>query len=170
MSATTRPRLGSSSITSRRRSSTRSPWICESLTTFAAACRITAVGAALARRALAAAAVAAVAVAAVAAVAAAAAVAVAGPVAASSTPTGYTTVYAESQNGNIQRLDLKTGRSVSIRPRAAQRPRGPGAARGGGQGAGQQPQPGAPAGAGRATGEGQQPTQEQIQQMIQAPS
>src|SRR5262249_43095731 len=83
-------------------------------------------------------------------------------------PTDYTTVYAESQNGNIQRLDLKTGRSVSIRPRAAQRPRGPGAARGGGQGAGQQPQPGAPAGAGGEAGEGQPPQQEQIQQMIQA--
>jgi photosystem II stability/assembly factor-like uncharacterized protein len=83
-------------------------------------------------------------------------------------PTDYATVYAESQNGNVQRLDLKTGRSVSIRPRAAQRPRGPGAARGGGQGAGQQPQAGAPAGAGGESGEGQQPTQEQIQQMIQA--
>ena len=45
-------------------------------------------------------------------------------------PTDHNTIYAESQNGAIQRLDLKTGRSVSIRPRAAQRPRralGPGA-------------------------------------------
>jgi len=83
-------------------------------------------------------------------------------------PTDYTTVYTESQNGNMQRLDLKTGRSVSIRPRAAQRPRGPGAGRGGGQGAGQQPQPGQPAGAGGDSGEGQQPTQEQIQQMVQS--
>src|SRR5262247_1660271 len=79
-------------------------------------------------------------------------------------PTDYATVYAESQNGNIQRLDLNTGRSVSIRPRAAQRPRGPGATRGGGQAAGQQSQPGASAGAagaGGESGEGQQPTQEQ---------
>jgi photosystem II stability/assembly factor-like uncharacterized protein len=76
-------------------------------------------------------------------------------------PTDYTTVYAESQNGAVQRLDLKTGRSVSIRPRAAQRPRGPGAmARGGGEGAGQQQ--------GAQPGGGQQPTQEQIAQMMQA--
>src|SRR5262245_61287740 len=84
-------------------------------------------------------------------------------------PTDYATVYAESQNGNIQRLDLNTGRGVSIRPRAAQRPRGPGAGgRGGGQPAGQQPQPGAPVAAGGESGEGQQPTQEQIIQMMQA--
>ncbi len=38
-------------------------------------------------------------------------------------PTDHTVVYAESQNGAIQRLDLKTGQSRSIRPRAAQRPR-----------------------------------------------
>lgn len=82
-------------------------------------------------------------------------------------PTDYTTIYVESQNGNVQRLDLKTGRGVSIRPRAAQRPRGPGAARGGGQGTGQEPQSGA-AGAGAGSGEGQQPTQEQIIQMMQA--
>lgn len=74
-------------------------------------------------------------------------------------PTDYTTVYAESQNGAVQRLDLKTGRSVSIRPRAAQRPRGQG--RPGGQAAGQQPQAGQP-------GEGQQSTREQMAQMAQA--
>lgn len=34
-------------------------------------------------------------------------------------PTDHNTIYVESQNGNIQRLDLRTGRSVSIRPRAA---------------------------------------------------
>src|SRR5215813_955119 len=89
-------------------------------------------------------------------------------------PTDYTTVYAESQNGNIQRIDLKTGRSVSIRPRAAQRPRGTGAgARGGGQREGQQPQSSQPANQpagqpGAQSGEGQQPTQEQIAQMMQA--
>ncbi|HEY8461033.1 MAG TPA: hypothetical protein VIM99_11665, partial [Blastocatellia bacterium] len=41
-------------------------------------------------------------------------------------PTDYATIYVESQNGAINRLDLRTGRSVSIRPRAAQRPRGQG--------------------------------------------
>jgi hypothetical protein len=45
-------------------------------------------------------------------------------------PTDHNTIYAESQNGNVQRLDMRTGRSVSIRPRAAarrdqQRPRPP---------------------------------------------
>jgi photosystem II stability/assembly factor-like uncharacterized protein len=40
-------------------------------------------------------------------------------------PTDYNTVYAESQNGALTRLDLKTGRSVNIRPRAAARPREP---------------------------------------------
>lgn len=34
-------------------------------------------------------------------------------------PTDHNTIYVESQNGNVQRLDLRTGRSVSIRPRAA---------------------------------------------------
>ncbi|MGE0126869.1 MAG: hypothetical protein AB7U82_02100 [Blastocatellales bacterium] len=83
-------------------------------------------------------------------------------------PTDHTTVYVESQNGAVQRLDLKTGRGVSIRPRAAQRPRGPGGpggpggqARPGGQAAGQQPQAG-------QTGEGQQPSREQIARMMQA--
>ncbi|MGH9768306.1 MAG: WD40/YVTN/BNR-like repeat-containing protein, partial [Blastocatellia bacterium] len=83
-------------------------------------------------------------------------------------PTDHTTVYVESQNGNVQRLDLKTGRSVLIRPRAAQRPRGPVAARGGEQGTGQPSQTAAPAGASGDSGEGQQPTQEQTMQMIQA--
>jgi photosystem II stability/assembly factor-like uncharacterized protein len=40
-------------------------------------------------------------------------------------PSDYNTVYYESQNGAISRLDLRTGRSVSIRPRAQQRPRQP---------------------------------------------
>jgi photosystem II stability/assembly factor-like uncharacterized protein len=38
-------------------------------------------------------------------------------------PTDHNTIYAESQNGAVLRLDLKTGRSTSIRPRAATRPR-----------------------------------------------
>lgn len=58
-------------------------------------------------------------------------------------PTDHNTVYAESQNGAVLRLDLRTGRTSRIAPRAAQRPRGPGA-RGGGPGgetpAGQTPQ------------------------------
>lgn len=32
-------------------------------------------------------------------------------------PTDYTTIYAESQNGNLFRFDLKSGESKSIRPR-----------------------------------------------------
>jgi hypothetical protein len=59
-------------------------------------------------------------------------------------PTDHNTVYVESQDGNVNRLDLKTGRNVSIRPR------GPGQRQGGGadesgaaqpqQGGGQQQQ------------------------------
>lgn len=37
-------------------------------------------------------------------------------------PTDHNTVYSESQQGNMNRVDLRTGRSVSIRPRG--RPRG----------------------------------------------
>src|SRR6185503_7235549 len=46
-------------------------------------------------------------------------------------PTDYNTVYAESQGGAMQRLDLRTGRSVSIRPRGV--PRRGGGRQGGGQ-------------------------------------
>jgi photosystem II stability/assembly factor-like uncharacterized protein len=45
-----------------------------------------------------------------------------------SDPIDHNTVYSESQNGAMTRLDLRTGRNVSIRPRAAARPRGRGAA------------------------------------------
>src|SRR5688500_8771448 len=55
-------------------------------------------------------------------------------------PTDYNTVYAESQNGNMSRIDLRTGRSVSIRPRG--RPRGGGGG-GGGARPGASPSPGA---------------------------
>src|SRR5687767_766778 len=48
-------------------------------------------------------------------------------------PTDYTVVYSESQNGNTNRYDLRTGRVQSIRPRAPSRP---GAPQGGGGGAG----------------------------------
>lgn len=34
-------------------------------------------------------------------------------------PTDWATVYSESQDGNVQRLDLRAGRTVSIRPRPA---------------------------------------------------
>ena len=36
-------------------------------------------------------------------------------------PTDWTVVYAESQDGAVQRLDLRTGRTVSIRPQAGGR-------------------------------------------------
>lgn len=36
-------------------------------------------------------------------------------------PTDYTILYSESQNGNIRRVNLRTGASESIRPRAAGR-------------------------------------------------
>src|ERR1041385_2276163 len=49
-------------------------------------------------------------------------------------PTDYNTVYAESQGGAMQRLDLRTGRSVSIRPRGVPQ-RGRGRQGGGGAGA-----------------------------------
>jgi photosystem II stability/assembly factor-like uncharacterized protein len=50
-------------------------------------------------------------------------------------PTDYTIVYSESQNGAMNRLDLRTGRSVSIRPRGTPRPRQGGRGQGGGGGA-----------------------------------
>ena len=37
-------------------------------------------------------------------------------------PTDFNVIYVESQDGNVQRLDLRTGRPVNIRPRAAARP------------------------------------------------
>jgi hypothetical protein len=54
-------------------------------------------------------------------------------------PTDYNTVYTESQNGAMNRYDLKTGRSTSIRPNT-------GGARGRGQGAaaGAEPEPSQP--------------------------
>src|SRR6185436_15575611 len=47
-------------------------------------------------------------------------------------PTDHNIVYAESQGGAVQRLDMRTGRSVSIRPRDGRRG-------GGGQGRGGTP-------------------------------
>ena len=48
-------------------------------------------------------------------------------------PTDYNIVYAESQDGNMNRLDLRTGRSVNIRPRGVPRRRGRAAGQAGGQ-------------------------------------
>jgi len=53
-------------------------------------------------------------------------------------PTDWTTVYSESQDGNTNRINLRTGSSTSIRPR------GPGG-RGGGGGGGEAPPAGTPA-------------------------
>ncbi|HEY0730223.1 MAG TPA: hypothetical protein VGD38_19215, partial [Pyrinomonadaceae bacterium] len=57
-------------------------------------------------------------------------------------PTDHNIVFVESQGGAVQRLDLRTGRSVSIRPRGVPRPgrRGQG---GGGAAAAASPSPGA---------------------------
>ena len=52
-----------------------------------------------------------------------------------SDPSDPETTYATSQNGNVQRLDLRTGQSVSIRPRAGG-PGGGGDAPAGGRGRG----------------------------------
>jgi photosystem II stability/assembly factor-like uncharacterized protein len=59
-------------------------------------------------------------------------------------PSDYNIVYSESQNGAMSRTDLRTGRSVSIRPRVPAR-RGGGGGIGGGTGGGRRPagQPGA---------------------------
>ncbi|HKE56818.1 MAG TPA: hypothetical protein VKB46_08960, partial [Pyrinomonadaceae bacterium] len=56
-------------------------------------------------------------------------------------PTDSNTVYSESQNGAMNRLDLRTGRSVSIRPRGVPQRRGGG--RQGGGGPAPTPSPGA---------------------------
>src|SRR6202022_2492102 len=51
-------------------------------------------------------------------------------------PSDYNIVYSESQNGSMARLDLRTGRSVSIRPRTTPQRRGGGGGGGGGVGGG----------------------------------
>src|SRR5204863_8909045 len=51
-------------------------------------------------------------------------------------PTDYNIVYSESQNGSMSRIDMRTGRSTSIRPRTAQQRRGGGRGQGGGGGGG----------------------------------
>src|SRR5258707_7766165 len=52
-------------------------------------------------------------------------------------PNDYNIVYSESQNGSMSRTDLRTGRPVSIRPRAA--PRRGGNSGGGGRRGGAPP-------------------------------
>ncbi|MDX6305912.1 MAG: hypothetical protein QOI77_2881 [Blastocatellia bacterium] len=54
-------------------------------------------------------------------------------------PNDYNIVYSESQNGSMSRTDLRTGRSVSIRPRAAARRPGGGGGGGAGRRGGAQP-------------------------------
>ena len=56
-------------------------------------------------------------------------------------PTDHTTIYSESQNGGIQRMNLRTGQSVSIRPNAGGGGRGGGGGGRGGGGAGAPPAP-----------------------------
>jgi photosystem II stability/assembly factor-like uncharacterized protein len=51
-------------------------------------------------------------------------------------PSDYNIVYSESQDGNTNRYDLRTGRGQSIRPRAAPSPRGTGAGNAGAGSAG----------------------------------
>src|SRR5437016_567568 len=63
-------------------------------------------------------------------------------------PNDYNIIFTESQDGNTNRYDLRTGRNVSIRPRTAPVP-GARGARGGGGGA-------APAAAAEAAPEAQQ--------------
>jgi len=84
-------------------------------------------------------------------------------------PTDYNIIYSESQNGAVQRLDLRTGRSTSIRPRAAARRGGPGGGRGGGGGQAPPAAAGAPAGqAGQPPNPEQQAQAEQQAQLAAA--
>jgi hypothetical protein len=62
-------------------------------------------------------------------------------------PTDYNTVYSESQGGAMNRLDLRTGRSVSIRPRGTPQRRGGRGGGGGGGGAAPSASPAASPGA-----------------------
>ncbi len=79
-------------------------------------------------------------------------------------PTDHNIVYAESQDGAVQRLDLRTGQSRSIRPRGAGNPRGGGRGPGGGGGQGG---PGGGGQAGPGGGQGGQPDP-QVLAMMQA--
>src|SRR5687767_8958410 len=58
-------------------------------------------------------------------------------------PTDHNIVFVESQGGAVQRLDMRTGRSVSIRPRGVPQRRGggPGGGRQGGAAPGASPSP-----------------------------
>jgi photosystem II stability/assembly factor-like uncharacterized protein len=58
-------------------------------------------------------------------------------------PTDHNIVYSESQNGSMNRLDLRTGRSVNIRPRGVPQRRGGRQGGAGGPAAAASPSPGA---------------------------
>ncbi|HSE26385.1 MAG TPA: hypothetical protein VLB68_32255 [Pyrinomonadaceae bacterium] len=58
-------------------------------------------------------------------------------------PTDHNVIYSESQNGAMNRLDMRTGRSVSIRPRGVPSRRVPGRGGPGGAAATASPSPGA---------------------------
>ncbi|HSL20497.1 MAG TPA: hypothetical protein VK886_03115 [Vicinamibacterales bacterium] len=86
-------------------------------------------------------------------------------------PEDPTIIFAESQDGNVNRLDLKTGQTQNIRPRGPQPARGQQAApAAGGREDVTQPQPSAPAGppAAPSSGEGQGRQQPQNVQQAQA--
>jgi photosystem II stability/assembly factor-like uncharacterized protein len=70
-------------------------------------------------------------------------------------PNDYNIVYSESQNGSMNRVDLRTGRSVSIRPRVP--PRRGGGGGGGGAGGGGRRSGGQPGATPSPTPEGQDP-------------
>jgi photosystem II stability/assembly factor-like uncharacterized protein len=70
-------------------------------------------------------------------------------------PNDYNIVYSESQNGSMNRVDLRTGRSASIRPRVP--PRRGGGGVGGGAGGGGRRSGGQPGATPSPTPEGQDP-------------
>ncbi len=67
-------------------------------------------------------------------------------------PTDHNVVYSESQDGNVSRLDLSVGSSVSIRPRAGRAAQAGAAPAQAGTGPAQQAQPAAPAAPALAAG------------------
>lgn len=82
-------------------------------------------------------------------------------------PTDHNIVYSESQQGAMQRYDLRTGRSTSIRPRSAS-PRGGGRGGFGGGGGGQAAAPAGQPGQAGQTGQGAAPPAANAEQQAQA--